>query len=90
MKVLKIKNPVLRYLAGLVTFGVIVVVVVGIFYGVGCLLEPLYARMYPTLALDYEPFDAFIVGMMATSGTVGAIFVTALATYGLANKFYNP
>lgn len=89
----KIKSPIARFLAGLGTLGVIVAAVVGAFYGVGYLMEPVYARMYPGLYYDwgYRFIDHMFMGFVAFGGSFVVIVACAgvvIYARGLGNKFF--
>lgn len=93
--IFKIRNPVARFLAGLGTFGVIAATVVGALYGVGCLMEPVYARMFPFLYAEsgYRFSDHVFMGLMAVMAAYVAASVLAVVVVcarRLGNKFFKP
>ena len=99
MTILKIRNRVLRFLAGLVTIMVIaatgVGVLLGTLYGIGLLAEPMYARMYGYLyaAQGYGFGPAVTMGLLVVAAVFVAVCILAgmvAGAYVLGQKFFDP
>ncbi len=94
--IVKVKNPVLRFAAGLaVVGGAIAMLIGGILFGIGKLVEPLYRAMYPHLyaADGYGFWNAVGSGCFVVLILIVAAFICFLiygAAKSLGEKFFDP
>jgi len=88
-----IRNPALRFLAGLVVFGLVVAAIVVVLYSVGHSMEPMYAKTYPLLYREwgYRFIDQVFVGLITALITFIAVCVLVVVgrcVRWLGNTFF--
>ncbi len=87
MTIVKIKNPVLRWLVGFVVIAIMIVIAMAIFYGIG-----LVAPFLPFFIED-NPFIILWRGLAALAVVAVAAMIICGMYFGakeLGNEFFDP
>ncbi len=91
MTIVKIKNPVLRWLVGLVIVAAIVVVGAIIIYGVGCIAVKIPFLTFRHFAGNFVGTSMAGLGLLSIVGLAVCMGIAiCVGAYALGQKFFDP